>query len=272
MKLCRFDQDRLGVVLGDEVADVTEVLQSLPVPGALASRGDPVIAGLESLRPDIARVLDRAPRRPLQGVRLEAPVARPARVIGVRVNYAQSAGTSEPAATPEFFVKSSASLAGAADGIELRFPDRRCDHEVELVVVIGRRADRVPEASACEHVAGYCIGLDITLRGSEERGLRKSLDSFTLIGPWLVTADEVEDAGSLGIELEVNGETRQHGNTREMRHGIEKLIACASEYFPLLPGDLIMTGTPAGVGPLAAGDELRCSIERIGSMVTRVRG
>ena len=280
MKLCRFDHDRLGVIVGCEIADVSAVLDALPALRWAPPRGDPLLAHLDTLRPRIEQLMPRAPRRSLEDVRLEAPVASPPRVLGVRVNYAQrleAAGdlaeaTQDLAAAPEFFVKSSASLAGAADGIELRFPQRRCDHEVELVVVIGRQADRVSPAEALACVAGYCIGVDVTMRGDEERGLRKSLDSFTVIGPWLVTADEVPEPGTLAIELAVDGEVRQRGNTREMRHGVTQLVAHASRYFPLLPGDLILTGTPAGVGPLAPRDELRCTIERIGTLHTRVRG
>jgi 2-keto-4-pentenoate hydratase/2-oxohepta-3-ene-1,7-dioic acid hydratase in catechol pathway len=272
MKLCRFDHDRLGLVLGDEVADVTEALDSLPALRWPATHGAALVAGLGALRPRIEQLSAAAARRPLGGLRLDAPVADPARILGVRTNYPQPGEVpNAPAAGPEFFVKSSASLAGPHDGIDLRLPGRRCDHEIELAVVIGSRADRVAAAVAHEFIAGFCVGLDITLRGSEERGLRKSLDSFTLLGPWLTTAEEVPDPGELAIALEVNGEVRQSGSTREMRHGVRELVARASSYFALLPGDVILTGTPTGVGPLAPGDELRCTIERLGTMVTRVR-
>ncbi len=109
--------------------------------------------------------------------------------------------------------------------------------------MIGKPADRVPVAAALDYVAGYAIGLDMTVRGPEERSLRKSIDSYSVLGPWLTTADEVADPGALDIELHVNGELRQRANTRDLVIGIPELIAWASAYYTLLPGDVIFTGT-----------------------------
>src|SRR5207302_2075817 len=105
-----------------------------------------------------------------------------------------------------------------------------------------------------EHVAGYCIGFDITVRGPEERSLRKSIDGYTVLGPWLVTADEVKDPAALDLELKVNGETRQRANTRDLIIPIPELIAFASSFYTLMPGDVLLTGTPEGVGPIGPGD------------------
>jgi 2-keto-4-pentenoate hydratase/2-oxohepta-3-ene-1,7-dioic acid hydratase in catechol pathway len=162
-------------------------------------------------------------------------------------------------------------MVGPSEGIPLRHPDRRTDHEIELAAVIGRRADRVAKEHALAHVAGYCIGLDITVRGPEERSLRKSIDGYTVLGPWLVTADEIADPGALDLDLKVNGETRQQANTRDLLIGIPELIALASSFYTLMPGDVLLTGTPAGVGPLQAGDVLDAGISGIGRMQVQVR-
>jgi 2-keto-4-pentenoate hydratase/2-oxohepta-3-ene-1,7-dioic acid hydratase in catechol pathway len=120
-------------------------------------------------------------------------------------------------------------------------------------------------------VAGYAIGLDMTIRGPEERSYRKSLDTFSVLGPWLVTADELEDPHALELALSVNGEIRQHSNTRQLIFGIRKLIAYASKAYTLHPGDIIMTGTPDGVAPVVPGDTIHARIEGIGDMDVRVR-
>ena len=161
---------------------------------------------------------------------------------------------------------------GCSDGITLGKPDRRTDHEVELAVVIGRTATRVSRETALDHVAGYTIGLDVTMRGPEERSLRKSMDSYSVLGPWLVTADEVGDPGALDLSLLVNGEARQQANTRDLVIDVPGLIAMASSWYTLQPGDVIYTGTPAGVGPIEPGDVLTASIENVGMMEVAVHG
>jgi 2-keto-4-pentenoate hydratase/2-oxohepta-3-ene-1,7-dioic acid hydratase in catechol pathway len=188
-------------------------------------------------------------------------------VIAVRTNYRlpTSAGPGRPS-SPDLFLKASVSIAGPGDGVTLRFPQRRTDHEVELVAVIGDVADDVAPTQALGCVAGYCIGIDFTLRGDEDRGLRKSLDGYTLLGPWLTTADEAGDPSNRRIALAVNGELRQEGTTSDMLHGVADLVAAASRYFRLRPGDVVMTGTPAGVGPVEPGDLIDCSIEGLGEM------
>jgi 2,4-didehydro-3-deoxy-L-rhamnonate hydrolase len=137
--------------------------------------------------------------------------------------------------------------------------------------VIGRPADRVSARNALDYVAGYCIGLDITVRGPEERSLRKSIDSYTVLGPWVVTSDELPDPSNLDLTLTVNGEIRQKANTRDLIIGIADLIAFASSFYTLMPGDVLLTGTPEGVAPIQAGDLMTATIAGIGSMDIGVR-
>ena len=282
MRLCRFDEDRLGVVEGDVVCDVTAVLGALaPVRWPLPA-GDLFIAQLDALRPQIERACAGATRLPLSQVRLYPPVANPTKICAAPVNYLQHLREAEadPATFARehvrrihetgLFLKATSALIGPSAGVVLRKIDRRTDHEIELAVVIGRRADRVTRGAALRYVAGYCIGLDITLRGPEERSLRKSIDTYCVLGPWLVTADEIPDPGHLGLELHVNGELRQTANTRDLIIDVPGLIELASSFYTLHPGDVILTGTPAGVAPLVPGDVMTARIERIGSMQVNV--
>ena len=273
LKLCRFDADRLGVVDGPFVRDVTPVLERLPAQRWPAPPGDALVSQLAGLRPWIEAARAAAPAIELGRVTLRSPVASPGKVIAVRSNYqgteADDAGATPPC--PELFLKAASSVAGAGDGLQLRLPGRRVDHEVELVAVVGQRVDGPTQALQQGVVAGYCIGIDVTMRGPEDRGLRKSLDGFTLIGPWLTTADEVADPSGLEVELSVNGEIRQRGNTARLVHGVPALLGAAASYFTLQPGDILMTGTPPGVGPLERGDEVSCLIDRLGILHVEVR-
>jgi 2-keto-4-pentenoate hydratase/2-oxohepta-3-ene-1,7-dioic acid hydratase in catechol pathway len=169
------------------------------------------------------------------------------------------------------FLKATSSLVGPGEGIALRKLDRRNDHEVELAFVIGKEAREVPASDALRYVAGYGIGLDITIRGAEDRSFRKSPDSYTVLGPWLVTVDEIPDPGALDLSISVNGETRQSSNTRYMILGVPELIEFASSFYTLYPGDIVITGTPEGVSPIAPGDVISARIEGIGAMEVKVR-
>ena len=154
----------------------------------------------------------------------------------------------------------------------MRFPTRRTDHEVEAVIVIGEVArEPVSAADALKYVAGYGVGLDITLRGPEERSQRKSIDSYSVLGPWLVTVDELPDISRLNMRLSVNGEGRQSVNLSAMLFNAAELIAYASQFYTLYPGDMIYAGTPAGVGPIRSGDVIRAEIDSIGAMEVKVR-
>jgi 2-keto-4-pentenoate hydratase/2-oxohepta-3-ene-1,7-dioic acid hydratase in catechol pathway len=218
-------------------------------------------------------------------VRLLSPVANPGKIIAAPVNYekhlhevrtddqlsASNPGNTLTIHKAGLFLKATSSLVGPGQGVAIRKPDRRTDHEVELVIVIGRTADRVSSDEAMACVAGYAIGLDISIRGSEDRSFRKSADSYSVLGPWLVTADEIPRPGALDLQLAVNGTVRQQSNTKHMILNVAQLIELASSIYTLHPGDVIFTGTPEGVSPIEAGDRITATIEQIGSMevVTR---
>ena len=284
MKLCLFDEGRLGVVRDDAVHDASAALGELPVWRYGVRRGDPLMQALSALAPRIEAVAAASVPVSLDAVRLRAPVAWPGKLVAAPVNYADhlteaqaDPATFAPAQVKRIheiglFLKATSSLVGCSDGITVGKPDRRTDHEVELAVVIGRTASGVSRDAALDHVAGYAIGLDVTVRGPEERSLRKSLDSYSVLGPWLVTADEVGDPGALDLSLQVNGETRQRANTRDLVIDVPGLIEMASSWYTLHPGDVIYTGTPAGVGPIEPGDVLTASIEKVGTMQVAIHG
>lgn len=171
-----------------------------------------------------------------------------------------------------FILKATSSLVGMSHGVSYNQAERRTDHEVELVIVIGKTCKNVSKSDALSCVAGYSVGLDMTIRGPEERSLRKSPDTYTVLGPWFVTADEVLTPGNLEMGLLVNGEARQKTNTSELILGVEALIEFASRFYTLHPGDLIFTGTPEGVGPVQAGDKIHAFIKGIGELDVEVRG
>jgi 2-keto-4-pentenoate hydratase/2-oxohepta-3-ene-1,7-dioic acid hydratase in catechol pathway len=169
------------------------------------------------------------------------------------------------------FLKAPSSLVGPGEGIGLRKLDRRNDHEVELAFVIGKPGNNISRDQALNHVAGYSIALDITIRGSEDRSFRKSPDSYSVLGPWLVTKDEIPNPGELDLSIAVNGEVRQSSNTRNMILGVAELIEFASSFYTLHPGDIFMTGTPEGVSQIAPGDLIVASVEKVGTMQVKVR-
>lgn len=284
MRICRFDDDRVGVVTGDELVDVTDVAAALPPVRWPLPRGDLFVAALADLRPELERRSATGERRRLADVRLLSPVANPGKIIAAPVNYALHLDESRKDTGINFgshvktideygvFLKATSSLVGPAEGVVADRPERRTDHEIELAAVIGRPARNVSEAEALDCVAGYTIGLDMTIRGTEDRSYRKSLDTFTVLGPWLVTADAFGDPGAVDFELRVNGGTRQKANTRDLIYSVPKLIAYASRAYRLEPGDVILTGTPEGVGPVHPGDVMHCRIDGIGEMSVSVRG
>ena len=282
MRICRFDDDKLGVVRDGAVFDVSSVLKRLPQRRWPIPPGDDLIAHLDDLRPLIDAAANRAEPLPLDQVVLRAPVANPGKIIGAPVNYhahrdeaAADAGLNfggevKTIETYGLFLKASSALVGPGDGVSLRFPDRRNDHEVELAAVIGRTVKAVEPDAALDAVAGYCIGLDMTVRGTEDRSLRKSIDSYAVLGPWLATADEIVDPDDLSFEIAVNDEVRQRSNTSMLIFGIAELIAYASRFYTLHPGDIIMTGTPEGVGPVEPGDVMTCHVQDLGEMQVAV--
>lgn len=283
MKLCRFDGDRLGVVEGEIVRDVTEALSVLPVSRYPLPTFDLLVAHLAELRAAIA-ALGEMPEYKLADVRLLSPVANPGKLVAAPVNY--QAHLEEAIADEEtfsrthvrriqetgLFLKATSSLIGAGEPIRLSHEDRRTDHEVELAVIIGRECRNATREDALTYVAGYSIGLDITIRGPEERSLRKSLDSYSVLGPWLVTTDEYGDPSGRRMTLEVDGAPRQDANTRDLIMDVPALIVFASAYYTLKPGDVIFTGTPEGVGPIEPGQWITAAIEGIGGIRVEVLG
>jgi 2,4-didehydro-3-deoxy-L-rhamnonate hydrolase len=278
MKICWFGDNQLGLVEGDTVRDVSAALKVLPPPRFPAPKGDPLIANLPLIRAEIQKIAPDAKTFAVKDVRLLSPVASPTKIIGTPVNYLKhieeadaqrdvfsnrNRGSIEEQG---LFLKATSSLVGPGEGVKLRFLDRRTDHEMELGVVIGTFANNIAEARALDYVAGYCIALDMVVRGSEDRSFRKSIDTYAVAGPWLVTADEISAPGRLKFSLSVNGEVRQASDTQFMIMSIERQIAWASTWYPLYPGDIIMTGTCEGVSRVVPGDIMHCEIEKIGAM------
>ncbi len=269
MRYCRFNQGRLGLVQDDRVYELAHV-----PPG-----DDSVIALLMGVTAPETR---GAATYPLEQTILESPIARPGKVVAAPVNYkahieemlrnGQAHGhVLTDVRQAGLFLKASSSVVGPGQGIAVRFPERRTDHEIELCAVIGTRASCVSAADALAHVAGYCLGLDITVRGPEDRSFRKSIDSYTVLGPYVVAAAALGDPQRVELELSVNGEVRQHANTEDMVHSVASLIEFASSFYTLEPGDVLMTGTPQGVGPIRAGDLLVARGSGLGTMEVKVR-
>lgn len=211
--------------------------------------------------------------------RLGCPVARVGKIVCVGLNYADhaaEAGVAAPA-EPVLFMKAVTAISGPHDAVQIPPGASKVDWEVELGMVIGRRAKRVSEEAALAHVAGYVLANDVSERAWQmERGgtwdKGKSHDSFAPLGPWLVTADEVSDPHCIALWLEVNGQRMQSGNTRNFIFGVPKVISYISQFMTLEPGDVILTGTPAGVGLgqkpaplfLKPGDVMRLGAEGLG--------
>ena len=286
---------RLGAVLGDsEIVDLRAALAE-----ALAAAGEPDLSA-EMVPSDMtaflalgdaslllaARALafaaarGREPlRRPLAGVELLAPVPRPGKIIGVGRNYGEHArevgGPKQDA--PRIFLKPSSSVAPPGCAVRIPTAVRKPDWEAELAVVIGRAARDVPEARALEHVAGYTVLDDVSAREFQfdisppQTSFAKGMDGFCPMGPWIATPEEVGEPWALQVRCWLNGELVQDGNTRDMIFPVPALIAYLSRFATLEPGDVIATGTPAGVGAfrdpprwLRPGDRLRMEVERVG--------
>lgn len=240
-------------------------------------------SGIEDLRAWLAKNEAGAPRVG-PGVRLGPPVCRPSKIVCIGLNFRDHAAESGQAAPkePVIFFKATSSLAGPNDDLEIPRGGTKVDWEVELAVIIGRKASYVSMERAMEHVAGYALHNDYSERSFQlERGGQwvkgKSCDSFAPLGPFVATRDEIADPGRLDMWLKVNGEIRQKSNTREMIFGVAELVSYASQFMSLLPGDVISTGTPAGVGLgmkppqyLKAGDVVELGIESLGESRQRI--
>jgi 2-keto-4-pentenoate hydratase/2-oxohepta-3-ene-1,7-dioic acid hydratase in catechol pathway len=278
MRIAWFNDRRLGLVENGRVYDVSAALARLPAATYPGPWGDPLLTHLEMMRSTIVAARRDANSLPVAEARFLSPVARPSKIVGTPVNYlkhAEEAAANREVFTGRYqggieeqglFLKAVSALIGPSEGVRVRFPDRRTDHEMELGVIIGCQTANVSEAEALKHVAGYAIALDMVVRGPEDRSFRKSVDSYAVLGPWLVTADEIANPGELDFSLTVNGEARQRSNTRFMIMNIARQIAWASSFYTLWPGDIIMTGTCEGVGQVRPGDTMHCAIQGIGEM------
>lgn len=283
MKYCRYDDNRIGVVRDDKVHDVTPVVDRLPAHRYPFPIGDALVANLDSLRGEMERLADAAEGVPVSSVTFLSPVANPTKVIGVPVNYQAHADEAKADAEVSvaarrggieeqgLFLKANSALVGPSEGVAVRFPDRRTDHEAELGIVIGKTACDVTYDEALDHVAGYAIALDMVVRGTEDRSMRKSVDTYAVLGPWLTTADEIPNPDSMAFELTVNGETRQKSNTELMIMDCRRQIEWASSFYTLHPGDIIMSGTCEGVSRVLPGDTMHLDFAGLGAMDVPIR-
>ena len=284
MKLCRFDNNRLGVVQGDQVLDVTGALSVIPEQRWPIAQGDPLILNLKRVLAAAKKLMPKAKKKPLAKVKLLSPVANPSKIIGAPINYNDHIAESikDPGIAHGriniqkgigewgLFLKANSSLIGFGEEVRLRWPERRNDHEVELALVIGKRGNKIPREKALEYVCAYAIGLDMTVRGPELQCFRKSIDTYSVLGPWLVTADEIADPNNLDLSITVNGEVRQSSNTKYLVYNVERLIEFGSAMYTLHPGDIVMTGTPAGVSPVKPGDLLHAYVQGVGESDIRI--
>jgi 2-keto-4-pentenoate hydratase/2-oxohepta-3-ene-1,7-dioic acid hydratase in catechol pathway len=292
MKLALFDDQRLGVVTtGPDGASIVDVTDALPWP----HDPDPLTAGwwralcrdFEAVRPALGKAAEAGTPRPVTEVQLRAPVLAPSKVVAAASNYgahvAEMHGVQErtlgkvEAWMMEFdvFLKSPSSIVGPGADIVLPADvvaaGYEVHHESELVIVIGTGGKDIPLESAMEHVLGYTAGLDITVRSAADRSKRKSYDSFSPLGPWITTTDELGDAADLDILLTSGDEVRQSVNTADLITPVPQIVAYASTVMTLNPGDVLFTGAPPGVGPITAGEKLEMTISGIGTMSVGVR-
>src|SRR4029079_1064978 len=241
MKLCRYDDDRLGVVIGDQVHDVTQAQTEIRNSTPYAAKVDPVVAALPKWRDKLEQMAKSAPGKPISSVKLLPPVAKPPKILAAPTNYAKHieemqkfrdtvpglARFSPDIEKAGIFLKSNTSLVGPSEGIPMRFPDRRNDHEAELVLIIGKQGSDIPKETAWDSIAGYSLGFDMTARGQEDRSFRKSIDGYTVLGPWMIRADELTKPADGALQRPVNRRSRQDSNTSFLIFDIPKLIEFA---------------------------------------------
>lgn len=289
MKLCRYDEDRLGVVIDNMIHDISDVQDQIRAEARYDMRGDAVIAALPQWRSRMEEAAAKAPAKPLSEIALLPPVARPSKVMAAPINY--QAHINEMEAQPHItgrdqaglpqrpkgianqgiFLKANSAMVGASEGVAIRFPDRRNDHEVEFCIIIGKQGSHIKQEDAFDYIAGYTLGLDMTVRGIQDRSFRKSCDGYAPLGPWMVTADEIPEPNNVPFTVHLNGNLQQDAHTKDMIFDVPKLLEFASEYYTLYPGDVMFTGSPPGVSEVKAGDEMVCACDLIGEMTVMVR-
>jgi 2-keto-4-pentenoate hydratase/2-oxohepta-3-ene-1,7-dioic acid hydratase in catechol pathway len=276
MKIARYNGGKIGIVVGDRIVDVTKAcgVDTAEWPPVGINR---VIANFASLRPAIEAAVKTGTSEPLDAVRLETPIPWPHKLLAMPSNFAAHAaemktngfgiGNSLPADEAGFFMKSNGSLIGSAEPIVIPDrPGRTFHHECEMATIIGTGGSDIPVDKALDHIFGYACLIDVTMRGAGERVMRKSFDSFCPVGPWITTADEVGAPDDIELKLWVNGQLRQHATANQMIVGIREQVATCSAVTRLQPGDIIASGTMAGVGSLEPGDTVEIEVARVGRM------
>ena len=277
MKLCTFTHDsstRIGVVVGDQVVDLAAVAPDLPTDmvGFLEAGPPALEAARAAAEGDAGRVA-------LADVHLEAPVQRPRKILAVGLNYADHVAETdfETPKHPVIFNKQATAAHPPRDPFHMPRVSDKLDYEGELAIVIGRFARHVPRERAQEVIAGYTVVNDVSVRDWQVRSptmtMGKSFDTHCPMGPWIVTTDEIPDPHTLELQTWVNGELRQHSNTKNLIFDCFTLVEHLSKAFTLEPGDVIPTGTPSGVAIgskppkwLVEGDVVRIAIDRIGEI------
>lgn len=274
MKLCYFNDFRLGVIRGETVVDVTDAVRDIP---HIDNRD--LIVGLiarwDAYKPRIEKAAD-GQGLPLRSVRLRPPVPRPGNIVCMAVNYMED-GTLPQKPQINAFHKAATAVIGDGDTMVLPdVPATIFEGEAELALVIGKRATAVRQADAMSHIFGYTCFIDGSARGLPPPGnvffQMKSRDTFAPIGPWIVTADEIADPQNLDIALTSNGQVMQKFNTNDMAHQIPRCIEWASSIHTLEPGDILATGTNhRGLNAFMDGDRIELTIEKIGTLHVGVR-
>ncbi len=270
MKLCYFNDYRLGVVKGDKVVDVTDAVKDLPhrdTRDLIVA----LIANWETHKAKVEAAASAGKGVALSGVRLRAPVPRPGNIDCMAVNYMEDGTLKEKPAINAFH---KAATAVIGDGDTMVLPDVPAtifEGEAELALVIGKRATNVSQADAFRHIFGYTCFIDGSARGLPPPGnvffQMKSRETFAPIGPWIVTADEIADPQKLGIELKNNGTTMQKFNTDDMAHHIPRAVEWLSSIHTLEPGDIVATGTNhRGLHAFMDGDRVELTIEKVGTL------
>ncbi len=276
MRLCSFEAGGalgVGLVLGEDVADLRKADPALPL--------NPVdiLAGGPQLAAAVEKAGKAAPRLRLKDLKLRAPVGRPGKILGIGLNYRDHAKETgrEPPTTQMWFNKQTTSLHDPFANVLMPAVSSALDYEVELVVVIAKRGRHVPKERAQEIIGGYMTGCDYSVRdwqrATQTMIMGKGFDTHAPVGPWITTPDEAGDVSSMKLKCWVNGELRQDGNAGDMIFNIAEQIEHVTKAFPLEPGDLLFTGTPAGVGAgfdppkfVKVGDKVRVEIDRLGAI------
>ena len=275
MKIMYFDDFKLGIVKGDNVVDVSAVVQSIPHTGPHDLINN-LIADFDNWRAKLEAAVAAAAGVPLSSVRIRPPLLRPATIDCMAVNYMED-GTRDAPAPINAFNKANGAIIGNGDTMVLPdVPATLFEGEAEIAVVIGKRATNVKAADAMKYIFGYMCFIDGSARGlpppSNVFFQMKSRDTFAPIGPFIVTADEIPDPQKLQITLKVNGEVKQNFNTDDMAHKIPRCIEWISSIHTLEPGDIIATGTNhRGLSGFQDGDKIELEVEKCGKLTIHIK-